>query len=77
MAMENVAQEHITIEEEEAIVINWWTDGSNSDGSKNNGSPRSWHSPEDALGHLLEKRRAQKGSDDHDPDYIPEQQEVW
>jgi hypothetical protein len=29
MAMENVAQEHITIEEEEAIVINWWTDGSN------------------------------------------------
>jgi hypothetical protein len=72
MATENAAQEHT----EEAIVMNWQSDDSNSDGSKNNGSPRLWHSPEDELGHLLDKRRAQKGSDDCDLDYIPEQQEV-
>jgi hypothetical protein len=48
---------------------NWQSDGSGFDGS--------YHSPEDELGHLLEKRGAQKGSDDRDPDYIPEQQEVW
>jgi cytochrome b subunit of formate dehydrogenase len=28
------------------------------------------------LSHLLHKRGVQKGSDDRDPDYIPEQQEV-
>jgi hypothetical protein len=27
--------------------------------------------------HLLPKKRAQKGSDGRDPDYIPEQKEVW
>jgi hypothetical protein len=48
---------------------NWQSDGSGSD--------ESYHSPEDELGRLLEKRGAWKGLDDHDPDYIPEQQEVW
>jgi hypothetical protein len=32
MATENVAQEHIAIEEEEAIVRNWQSDGTSSDG---------------------------------------------
>ena len=45
-----------------------------SDGSDNRGSPRSWHSPEDELGHLLKKRGPRKGSEDSD--YIPED-EVW
>jgi hypothetical protein len=67
--MENAAQGHTTIEEEEAIMKNLQSDGSGSDGS--------YHSPEDKLDHLLEKREAQKGSDDRDPNYIPEQQEVW
>jgi hypothetical protein len=47
---------------------NWQSDSSNSDGS--------YHSPEDKLGHLLEKRGrgvARKDPDDRDPDYIPEQ----
>jgi hypothetical protein len=69
MVMENMAQGHTTVEEEEVIMKNWQSDGSGSDGS--------YHSPEDELSHLLEKRGAQKGSDDRDPDYIPEQQEVW
>jgi hypothetical protein len=69
MVTENVAQEHTTTEEDEAIVRNWQSDGTGSDGS--------YHSPEDELGHLLQKRGAQKGSDDCDPDYIPKQQEVW
>jgi hypothetical protein len=69
MATENVTQEHTATEEEEVIVRNWQSDGTNSDGS--------CHSPEDKLGHLLEKKGAQKGSDDRDLDYIPKQQEVW
>jgi hypothetical protein len=44
MATKNAAQEHTAAEEEEAIVMNWRSDGSNSDGS-----PRSWHS-QDELG---------------------------
>jgi hypothetical protein len=68
-ATENAAQEHNTVEEEKAIMKNWQSDGSGSDGS--------YHSPEDELGHLLKKMGAQKGSDDRDPDYIPKQQEVW
>jgi hypothetical protein len=48
---------------------NWQLDGS--------GSNKSYHSPMDELCHLLEKRGAQKGSDDHDTDYIPKLQEVW
>jgi hypothetical protein len=65
MSTENTAQGHTTVEEEEAIMNNWQSDDSGS-----------YHIPEDELGHLLEKRGAQKGSDDRDPDYIPEQQEV-
>jgi hypothetical protein len=64
MMTENVAQEHIAAEENEAIVRNWQSDGVNSD--------ESYHTPEDKLDHLLLKRGAQKGSDDHDPDYISE-----
>jgi hypothetical protein len=76
MMMENVPQEHTTTEEEEAIMRNWQSDGASSDGSYH--SPDgSYHSPEDELGHLLSKRGARKGLDDHDPDYTPEQQEVW
>jgi hypothetical protein len=69
MAMENVSQGHTTVQKEEAIIKNWQSDGSGSDGS--------YHIPEDELGHLLEKRGTRKGSDDHDPNYIPEQQELW
>jgi hypothetical protein len=56
MVTDNAAQEHIAVEEEEVIVMNWQSDGSSSNGSKNNGSPRSWHGLEYELGHLLEKR---------------------
>jgi hypothetical protein len=49
-------------------VRSWQSDGASSNGS--------YHSLEDELIHLLEKRGARKGSDDRDPDYIPEQQEV-
>jgi hypothetical protein len=64
MSTENAAQGHTTFEEDETIMKNLQSDGSGSDGS--------YHSPEDELGHLLQKRGAQKGSDDRDPDYIPE-----
>jgi hypothetical protein len=50
MATENAAQEHTTVEEEEAIMKNLQSD---YDGS--------YHSPENKLGHLLKKRAAQKG----------------
>jgi hypothetical protein len=67
MLMENAAQGHTTVEEEEeAIMKNLQSGGSGS-----------YDSPEDEFTHLLSKRRARKGSDDRDPDYIPEQQEVW
>jgi hypothetical protein len=67
MLMENAAQGHTTVEEEEeAIMKNLQSGGSGS-----------YDSPEDEFAHLLSKRRARKGSDDRDPDYIPEQQEVW
>jgi hypothetical protein len=69
MVMENVSQGHTTVQKEEAIIKNWQSHGSGSDGS--------YHIPEDELGHLLEKSGTHKGSDDHDPDYIPEQQELW
>jgi hypothetical protein len=59
MSTENPAQRHTTVEEEEAIMKNWQSDGSGFDGS--------YHSPEDELSHLLEKRGARKGSDDRDP----------
>jgi hypothetical protein len=64
MTTENVAQEHTVTEEDRAIMKKFQSDGSDSDGS--------YHNPEDKLGHLLEKRGAQKDSADRDPDYIPE-----
>jgi hypothetical protein len=36
----------------------------------------SYENPEDELDYLLQKRGARKGSDERDPDYIPEE-EVW
>jgi hypothetical protein len=69
MMMENVAQEHTTTEEEEAIMKNLQFDDASSDGS--------YHIPEYELGHLLPKRGSQKGLDDRDPDYISKRQDVW
>jgi hypothetical protein len=74
MVTENTAQGHTTIDEEEVTVaMNWQSGDSNNNGSNNSGS---YESPEDELGYLLQKRGAQKGSDELDPDYIPEE-EVW
>jgi hypothetical protein len=72
MSMENAAQGHTTVEEEDEAIImkNLQSGGSGS-------SSGSYHSPEDKFAHLLLKKMARKGSDDRDPDYIPEQQEVW
>jgi hypothetical protein len=67
MSTENEAQGHTTVEEEEEVVMK----------NLHSGGSGSYESPEDEFAHLLPKRRARKGSDDHDPDYIPEQQEVW
>jgi hypothetical protein len=53
--------------------LNWQFGDSNNNGSKNS---RSYENPEDELDYLLQKRGAQKGSDEQDPDYIPEE-EVW
>jgi hypothetical protein len=50
MLTENASQGHTTVEEEDTIMKNWQPDGSGFDGS--------YHSPEDELGHLLEKRGA-------------------
>jgi hypothetical protein len=62
MAMENVAQGNTTIDEEEAaIAINWQSDDSNNNGSNNS---RSYESPEDELGYILQKRGDRKGSDE-------------
>jgi hypothetical protein len=49
MSMENTAQGHTMVEEEEAIINNWQSDDSGS-----------YRSPEDKLGHLLEKRGGSK-----------------
>jgi hypothetical protein len=74
MATENVAPGHTTVDEEEVIVeLNWQFSDSNNNGSKNS---RSYDKPEDELGYLLQKRGAQKGSDEQDRDYISEE-EVW
>jgi hypothetical protein len=72
MSTENAAQGHTMVEEEDKTVImkNLQSGGSGS-------SSGSYHSPKDEFAHLLPKKRAQKGSYDCDPDYIPEQQEVW
>jgi hypothetical protein len=68
MLMENTAQGHTTIEEEDEAIImkNLQLGGSGS-------SSGSYHSPEDEFAHLLPKKRARKGSDDRDLDYILEQ----
>jgi hypothetical protein len=74
MATENAAQGHTTVDEEEvAVELNWQFDDSNNNRSKNSGS---YENLEDKLGYLLQKRGAQKGSDEQDPNYIPEE-EVW
>jgi hypothetical protein len=74
MATENVAQGHTNIDEEEVTIeLNWQFGDSNNNGSKNNGS---YENPEDELGYLLQKRGAQKGSDERNPNCIPEE-EVW
>jgi hypothetical protein len=66
MSTENAAQGHTTVEEEEeAIMKNLQLGDSNS-------SSGSYHSSKDEFAHLLPKRRARKGSDDRDPDYILE-----
>jgi hypothetical protein len=62
MAMKNVAQGHTTVDEEEtAIVMNWQSGDSNNNGSDNS---ESYESLEDELSYLLQKRGAQKGSDE-------------
>jgi hypothetical protein len=62
MVMENVAQGHTTVDEEEAAVaMNWQSVDSNNNGSDNRGS---YESPEDEFGFLLLKRGAQKDSDE-------------
>jgi hypothetical protein len=74
MAMENAAQGHTTVDEEEvAIELNWQFGDSNNNGSKNGGS---YENPEGELNYLLQKMGARKGSDKRDPNYIPEE-EVW
>jgi hypothetical protein len=56
MAMENAAQGHTTVDEEEvAIELNWQFSDSNNNGSKNS---RYYENPEDELGYLLQKRGA-------------------
>jgi hypothetical protein len=67
MSTENAAQGHTTVEEEDEVIMkNLQSGGSGS-------SSGSYNSPEDEFTHLLPKKRARKGSDDRDPDYIPEQ----
>jgi hypothetical protein len=78
MAAENATERGKTAnEEEDAVVIRWQSDDSDNNGSDNSGSDYSgsYENPEDELGYLLQKG-AQKGSDERDPDYIPEE-EVW
>jgi hypothetical protein len=74
MATENATQGHTTVDEEEVVIeLNWQFGESNNNESKNS---RSYENPEDELSYLLQKRGAQKGSDQRDPGYIPEE-EVW
>jgi hypothetical protein len=56
MAMENAAQCHTTVDEEEITVeMNWQFDDSNSNRYDNSGS---YENPEDELGYLLHKKGA-------------------
>jgi hypothetical protein len=74
MVTENAIECHTTANEEEAAVaMNWQSGDSDNNRSDNSGS---YENPEDELGYLLHKRGAQKGSDERDPNYIPEE-EVW
>jgi hypothetical protein len=74
MATENAAQGHTIVDEEEVVVeLNWQFNDSNNNGSENSGY---YENLVDKLDYLLQKRGAQKGSDEQDPDYIPEE-EVW
>jgi hypothetical protein len=74
MATENAVERHTTADEEEVtIAMNWQSGDSDNNVSDNSGSQEN---PEDGLGHLLQKSGARKGSDERDPDYIPEE-EVW
>jgi hypothetical protein len=74
MAMENMAERHTIADEEEATVaMNWQSDNSDNIGSDNSGS---YENSDDELDYLLQKRGARKGSDERDPNYIPEE-EVW
>jgi hypothetical protein len=67
MSTENAAQGHTTVEEEDEVIMkNLQSGGSGS-------SSGLYNSHEDEFTHLLPKKRARKGSDDRDPDYIPEQ----
>jgi hypothetical protein len=62
MAMENAAERHTTVDEEEAtIAMNWQFGDSDNNGSDNSGSHEN---PEDKLGHLLQNSGAQKGLDE-------------
>jgi hypothetical protein len=62
MATENATERGKTANEEEAAVaINWQSGDSDNDGSNNSGS---YENPEDELRYLLQKRGAQKGSDE-------------
>jgi hypothetical protein len=53
------------------VAMEWQSGDSDNNGSDNSGS---YESPEDELGYLLHKRGARKGSDERDPDYIPEEE---
>jgi hypothetical protein len=62
MVTKNVTERHTTANEEEVVVAMDWQSGNfDNNGSDNSGS---YESPEDELGYLLHKWRAQKGSDE-------------
>jgi hypothetical protein len=74
MATENAAPGHTTVDEEEvAVEMNWQFGDSINNGTDNSGF---YENPKDELDYLLQKREAKKGSDEWDPDYIPEEK-VW
>jgi hypothetical protein len=74
MVTENAAERHTNADKEEVTVaMNWQSGDSDNNRSDNNGFHEN---PEDELEHLLQKSGARKGSDERDPDYIPEE-EVW
>jgi hypothetical protein len=71
MATENVIERHTTVHKDEAtIAMNWQSSDSDNNGSDNSGS---YETLKDELSYLLQKRGAQKGSDEQDLNYIPEE----